>query len=54
MQDATGVATFTIKSQGDEFGDLEVTGDRAKETVTDDDPKYLGETFTDAARSTSG
>ena len=48
-QDATGVAFFTIKSQGDDFGLLkEVIGDRAKATVTDDDPEYLGETFTDA------
>ena len=30
-QDATGVAAFTIKSQGDDFGELiEVIGDRAK------------------------
>ena len=48
-QDATGVTAFVIKSQGDEFGRLDpVTGDRKKETVTDDDPEYLGETFTDA------
>ena len=48
-QDATGVAAFTLKSQGDDFGTLAlVTGDRKKATVTDDDPKYLGETFSDA------
>ena len=49
-QDATGVAEFTLKSQGDEFGALAaVMGDRAKAKVTADDPKYLGETFTDVA-----
>ena len=48
-QDATGVAAFTLKSQGDDFGTLAaVTGDRAKATVTTDDPMYLGETFNDA------
>ena len=48
-QDATGVAPFMIKSQGDDFGSLMgVIGDRAKATVTDDDPEYLGETFNDA------
>ena len=49
-QDATGVAGFMIKSQGDDFGTLTaVVGDRAKATVEADDPKYLGETFTDVA-----
>ena len=48
-QDATGVASFTIQSQGDDFGTLTgVMGDRAKATVTDDDPDYLGETFSDS------
>ena len=48
-QDATGVASFMIKSQGDDFGSLVgVMGDEKKETVTDDDPEYLGVTFTDA------
>ena len=50
VQDGTDVATFTIESRGDEFGRLElVTGTRAKAAVTENDPKYLGETFTDAA-----
>ena len=49
-QNNVDVASFMLKSQGDEFGTLTlVTGDRKKETVTTDDPKYLGETFTDAA-----
>ena len=50
VQDDTGVAIFKIESSGDEFGTLvAVTGTEAKATVTTDDPKYLGETFTDAA-----
>ena len=50
VQDATGVATFTIQSQGEESGGLvDVTGTRKKAAVTADDPDYLGETFTDAA-----
>ena len=54
-RDATGVSAFTIKSQGDDFGVLkEVIGDRAKATVTDDDPEYLGETFNRCCRYASG
>ena len=50
VQDTTGVAWFTIQSQGEESGGLlDVTGTRKKATVTADDPDYLGETFTDAA-----
>ena len=46
VQDGTDVATFTIESRGDEFGRLElVTGTRAKAAVTENDPKYLGESL---------
>ena len=48
VQDATGVATFTIQSQGEDGGLDDVTGTRKKGAVTADNPDYLGETFTDA------
>ena len=47
VQDATGIATFTIQSQGEDGGLEEVTGTRKKGAVTVDNPDYLGETFTD-------
>ena len=49
VQDATGIATFTIQSQGEDGGLADVTGTRKKGAVTADNPDYLGETFTDAA-----
>ena len=49
VQDATGIATFTIQSQGEDGGLVDVTGTRKKGAVTADNPDYLGETFTDAA-----
>ena len=48
VQDATGFAIFTIKSQGEDGGLEEVAGTRKKGAVTADNPDYLGETFTDA------
>ena len=47
VQDATGIATFTIQSQGEDGGLVDVTGTRKKGAVTADNPDYLGETFTD-------